>query len=221
MATLHIHLDESGDWKFVPKASKYLILAAAWTYDPRPLAHSLTALRYKLVRDGLNIDSFHASPDKQSTRNQVVSTLVSHDAWRFAAVVMEKRKVNPVLRDPHKFYPTFASVLLKFILRGQGRSASRAIVYADTIPMDSHAKKEGVVKAMKQTCADELLPTCTHHVYSHRSESNPWLQVADYCCWALRKKWEVGDTRTYEAIKARLAKEELELTAGGDGTVYY
>jgi hypothetical protein len=220
--TLHIHLDEAGNWEFSPKGSKYFVIAAAWTYDPQPLAHALTALRFRLIRSGVNIDSFHAAPDQQATRDLVVQTMLAHDGWRFAAIVMEKCKINPVLRDPQHFYPKFAGSLLKFVLRGRRRGPTeRVLVYADTIPMDTIAKREGVIKAMKLTCAAELDATVERHVFSHRRESNKWLQVVDYCCWSVQRKWERSETRTYTQLWPRIAATELNLTQRGDQTDYY
>jgi len=220
--TLHVHLDESGDWVFGPKGTKHFILAAAWTYDPQPLAHALTALRFQLVSQGINIESFHASPDKQATRNLVVQTIIVPANWRFASVVMEKRKINPALYAPERFYPTFAGALLRFVLRGFLQpQTSKVLVYADTIPMDTNRKREGVLKALKTTCAQELPGSTVQYAYSHCRESNKWLQIADYCCWAIARKWEQGDSRTYNQLAPRLAKTELDITALGDGTVYY
>jgi hypothetical protein len=224
MPTLHIHLDETGDWRFTPKSpSKYLILTLAWTYDPRPLAAALTSLRFSVVKAGTSLESFHATEDRQAVRNQVVQTIMAHQDWWFAAVVMEKRKINPVLYEPDKFYPKFASPLLKFVFRGRTyrRDTDRVLVYADTLPMSTNAKREGVLKALKETCADCLPDGVTHHVYSYRSHSNKWLQVADYCCWAMSKKWEKGDVRTYDQLYHRLKATELVITDSGDGTTYY
>ena len=220
--TLHIHLDESGDWKFRPQGSKYFVLAAAWTYNPQPLAQNLTDLRFRLVREGANLDSFHASPDRQTTRNLVVQTMVARTNWWYAAVVLEKCKINPVLREPHRFYPKFAGSLLKFILRGCLRpDTSHVLVYADTIPMNTNAKREGVMKAMKTICASDLDSDVKHHVFSHRRESNKWLQVVDYCCWSVYKKWDARDPRTYNTLRPRLKSRELVLTDRGDQTRYY
>jgi len=221
VSTLHIHLDESGNWEFSPKGSRFYSFAVAWTYDPQPLASALTTLRYGLVKQGHNIDGFHASPDQQATRDAVVRTLLGYSAWSFAAVVLEKCKVNPALREPQKFYPRFAGTLLKFVLRGRiRRGTSRVLFFADTLPLDTKAKREGVLKAIKTTSAAEI-PTVEHHVFSHRSESNKWIQVADYCCWSVHRKWESGDTRTYDSLRPRLAATELNVTDGGDQTTYY
>lgn len=223
MPTLHVHLDESGDWTFNPKGSKYFVLTVAWTYDPQPLASALTSLRFGLVAQGDNIESFHASPDRQSVRNAVVLTLLAHPDWQFAAVVLEKCKINPSLYPPERFYPQFAGTLLKFLFRGGAFRANttRVLVYADTIPMDTNRKREGVLKAIKTTCASELPKHITHHVFSHCRESNKWLQVVDYCCWAVAKKWERGNLLTYNQLQPRLRAREFDLTSRGDGTKYY
>lgn len=223
MATLHVHLDESGDWTFNPKGSKFFVLTVAWTYDPQPLATALTSLRFSFVARGDNIESFHASPDKQNVRNAVVQTLLAHQNWEFAAVVLEKRKINPSLYPPEKFYPQFAGSLLRFLFRGRAFQANttRVLVYADTIPMDTNRKREGVLKALKTTCAAELPAKVTHQVFSYCREGNNWLQVADYCCWAVARKWERGDLLTYNQLQPRLRAPEYDLTLRGDGTIYY
>ena len=51
------------------------------------------------------------------------------------------------------------------------------------------------------------------------SASDPCLQVADYCTWALQRKWERGDTRSYDLIKHKI-KYEYELWEHGK-THYY
>lgn len=223
MSTLHLHFDESGDLSFTPKSGKYFVLTVAWTYDPHPLAMALTRLRFRFIRRGHNIESFHASPDTQLVRDHVVRVMLEHADWRFAAVVLEKRKVNPSLRPPEKFYPFFAGSLLKFVFRGSAYrpGTSRVLVYADTIPMRSNAQREGVLKAIKQTCARELPPNLPHHVVSHCRQSNAWLQAVDYCCWSVATKWERSEARTYNQLLPHRAASELCVTDRGDQTIYY
>ena len=45
--------------------------------------------------------------------------------------------------------------------------------------------------------------------------------MADYCCWSVVRKWERGDIGTYDALKPRLYKPELDVFRFGDGTPYY
>ncbi len=51
------------------------------------------------------------------------------------------------------------------------------------------------------------------------SASDPCLQVADYCAWAVMKKWERNDLRPYDLIKDRITYE-YDLFAPGQ-THYY
>jgi hypothetical protein len=39
------------------------------------------------------------------------------------------------------------------------------------------------------------------------SMADPLLQVADYCTWAIQRKWESGKTRSYDLIKHRITHE--------------
>lgn len=221
MPTLHVHLDEAGNWAFSPKGSAYYILTAAWTFDPQPLAAALTDLRFQFIKQGLGIEGFHAAPDRQITRDAVVQTMLANAGWRFGAVVMEKRKINPSLYPPHRFYPTFAGALLRFVLSGpRAANTSSVLVYADTLPMDTRAKQEGVLKAIKTACKDRL-PSTPSHSFSHCHESNPWIQVADYCCWSVQRKWEKKDTRTYDLLRPKLQAAELVITDNGNGITYY
>jgi hypothetical protein len=91
------------------------------------------------------------------------------------------------------------------------------LVYTDSLPVHKH--KRSAEAAIKRAANADLggIPFSALH---HARASNPWLQVADYCAWAIRRKWEIGDLRTYDQIRPRLAKVELNITAVGDGTTY-
>ncbi|MBI3455494.1 MAG: DUF3800 domain-containing protein [Candidatus Rokubacteria bacterium] len=219
MPTLHVHLDESGNLGFAPTGTRYYVFAAAWTYDPAPLAHDLTRLRFMLLKQGHNLPAFHATTDRQVNRDAVVEALARHTNWHFAAVVIEKAKVNPVLREAHRFYPKFASSVLKFIFRRHLVSGTSTIlIFTDTLPVAKH--REAAEKAIKTACRQELDASIRFESYHHPSASNAWIQAADYCSWATFKKWEHGDVRTYEVLRARLAAPELDALKAGT-TKYY
>jgi hypothetical protein len=138
----------------------------------------------------------------------VISVLLSHAPWSFAAVVVDKAKVNPSTYDPQHFYPKFLAMVLRFILRGRVRPrTSRNLNYTDSRP---RVKKQAtsVQVAIKSSCQREL-PDIPFHVLNHRRESNASLQVADYCCWSVCRKWEHGNTNAYHRLKVRLAATEI------------
>jgi hypothetical protein len=37
--------------------------------------------------------------------------------------------------------------------------------------------------------------------------SDPCLQIADYCAWAIQRKWERGDERSYRLVADRIRSE--------------
>src|SRR5574337_604537 len=105
MPTLHVHVDESGDFNFSPSGTRYYVFAAAWTYNPSPLAADLTRLRFGLVKagysqDGQDLAAFHAREDPAPRRDAVIAALLAHAGWNFASIVVDKPRVNPVLYDP-------------------------------------------------------------------------------------------------------------------------
>jgi len=212
--TLHIHLDESGDFNFKRAGTRYYVFTAAWTYDPAPLAARLTALRFALLKTGHNVPAFHAAEDKQANRDEVVKALAEHSEWRFAAVVIDKPKVYPHLYAPHRFYPEYAASVLKYIFhRHVQERTTNVLVFTDTLPVK--AKRDAAEKAIKTTCRRELPDGIRFDSYHHPAASNAWIQVADYCSWAVFKKWEQADTRTYNKLRDRLAEAELDALRAG------
>lgn len=210
MSTLHVHADEAGDLNF-KAGSRFYIFGVVWTHDPAPLAATLQRQRYVWCRDGHDIARFHAQSDKAYQRQRVYDLMLADPSWTFSALVVDMSRVFPALQAPEKFYPRFLGHALEFPLRGRTTWASRVLVYTDRLPQ-MRAKKQGVEKAIKMTCAKELRPRqIPWHVFHHPSESNAWLQVADYCCWALQRKHEHGQDDFYRLVSPRLAAPELVL----------
>ena len=224
MSTLHIHVDESGDLNFAPKGSKFYIFTATWTYHPVPLAHNLHALRFSLIKAGRgsSLSRFHACEDAQEHRDKVVEMLSSHHFWWFAGIVVEKSKVNPVIQGPDHFYPKFLMMLLRFILRGNVRpDTSKILIYTDTLPegIGNRKERKAVSDTIAKVCAAER-PLIPLHLMHHSSHSNAWLQVTDYCSWSLCRKWENGDVRTYDKLRAKMAVPELDPMSKGTRRYY-
>lgn len=79
-------------------------------------------------------------------------------------------------------------------------------------------RRESVKAAFKRVCRQEL--DQPFNLYHHPRNSNGWLQVVDYCCWAVQRKWARHDLRTYDQLAHRLATPELDVLRRGD-THYY
>lgn len=64
----------------------------------------------------------------------------------------------------------------------------------------------------------QVSPVASYRVAFWPAETDPCLQVADYCTWALQRKWERGDERSYELIRAKIRSE---YDVWKTGTTYY
>ena len=85
------------------------------------------------------------------------------------------------------------------------KQAERLVVITDTIPVQKQRK--AVEKAIKQTLARMLPAGVTYDLLHHPSCSNYGLQVADYCNWAVLRKWQRGKTFYYDKLRRRLFSE--------------
>jgi len=228
MTTLHIHLDESGNFVFSRKGSRFYIFTAAWTYNPNPMAAKLSALRFQLIKDGHfrpgvldDLAGFHACDDPRPRRDLVIDILRNQLDWNFASIVIEKNRLNDTLYLPKEFYPKFLGMVLNFVLRGRVRPhTTQVLIYTDTLPMPTKAECLAVNKTIKASC-QATLKGKPFKILHHPSESNYWLQVADYCSWTICRKWEFGDTKAYDLLRPRLADTEIAPMSRGDGTLYY
>lgn len=216
MPTLHVHLDEAGELDFTRKArSRYYVLAAVWTYNPLPLATALTALRFTMNKAGSDVAGFHAQPDPQSRRQIVLNTIDRIPDWKFVSVVVEKRKVHPSIRAPQHFYPKFAGMPLHLILKYRVRpGTSQAMIYTGPMPVAGRPR-HAIQGAIKIACRKNLPGDIPFNIFHHPNHSNCWLQVADYCCWVVQRKWEMADLGPYTLLKGHLAAPELEVLRHG------
>ena len=210
MPTIHIHADESGDLRFDGGGSRYFVCAAAWTYEPVALADRLRALRFSLLRDGENLERFHASDDRAWCREKVIEALTAEDRWRFAALVVDKERIYHHLRDPLKFYPRFLPMVLAFVLQGRlAPGTDRVLIYTDRIPVQR--RRRAVEKAIQRSCKQALDDGIAFRMYHHASASNNWLQVADYCSWTVYRKYSADDRSYYDRWRRHMASSELYL----------
>lgn len=75
MADLYIYVDESGNFDFSPKGTEYFVITSASFLDPQKHKKKFDDLKYTLLKDGCDIEGFHASSDKQDTRDQVFNKI--------------------------------------------------------------------------------------------------------------------------------------------------
>ena len=217
---LYIFLDEGGNFDFSPKGTKYFTISSVSIVRPFDFYTSLTSLKYDLIENGLNLEYFHAAEDKQHVRDKVfdiISTFLPHVS--IDALIVEKSKAGPFLREVEQFYPTMLKVFLRYVCDTPNLLDYKGIIVTtDAIPVKR--KRVSVEKAIKIVASEIIGPLGKQYkVLHHASKSAFALQVADYCNWAIYRKWEKGDCRSYDLIKNKVRSEFDVFRAGS--TMYY
>ncbi len=217
MAKVLLFADEAGNFDFSLNqgATKYFVLGTVTLPSPH-VGHDLLELRRDLAWQGVALDStFHATTDAQQVRDAVFELLGQHD-FRIDATIFEKRKTQPHIQArPEYLYKLAWHLHFKYIAPRILGLGDELLVVAASI---GTKKRRRAIKAGIQDVVDQHSPTESWQVAFWPSKSDPCLQIADYCTWAIQRKWEMNDTRSYDLIKARVA---TEFHAFDSGTTYY
>lgn len=218
MAKKYLFADESGDLQFVRngKASTYFAVGTLCADEDQiwVLRTRLMRLRDELAWKAQGLDScFHASPDAQAVRDEVFAALVELD-FRFDITLLEKSKAQPSIRPDD---PTFYKYAWYYHLQ---YTAPRLFQADDSVQVVAaelgQKKKRKAFRNAVEEVMSQCLPYRTKRVLAFwRDDSDFGLQAADYCTWAVTRKWETGDDRAYNLIRDKIGSE-FDLFARGN-----
>jgi len=227
MRTLFIFIDESGNFDFSPNGTKYFVLSAVSTLSPLG-KERLEEIKYELMKNGINLEYFHAAEDRQIVRNQVYSFIERLEDIEIDSVIVQKNKTNPSLyismkkknsKKGEKLYTKVLQNLLQYIFCRYDNSTKidQVVVVLSSI-FDANKRKliEKTIKVyLKQIYSKPF------YLYFHENRSDKNTQIADYCCWAIYRKWTDGEIRPYNAVKkGNKIKSEFDIFKTGS-TIYY
>lgn len=204
--TLFVFLDEGGNFDFSPSGSKYFTLTSVATTRPFVFATPLIDIRCSQLELGFDLEYFHASEDQQVVRDAVFGVISAHMAsMRFDSVVVRKNRTAPKFQSTEALYPMMLRYLLQYVMRGFAGKHDKVVVVTDSIPQEK--KKRAIEKSIKTELSTALAGATPYHIFHHASKSSVGLQIADYVNWAVFRKWERGDDRSYNIISPSLQSE--------------
>ena len=229
--TLFLFLDESGNFDFSPKGTKYFVLSCLSTFRPVGERKSLLKLRYELLSNGLDQEFFHATEDKQIVRDKVFDIITSlKDDIEVHSVVAQKNKANPVLYKEEylkkgrkiervvgaEFYQRVCRTLLQYVFhRSNFKETDKIVAVLGAI--FTKDKQSLILKTLKKYLKENF--SMPFEIYFHSSEADLNCQIADYFGWAIAIKWERDEERPYKLIKNKV-KSTFEIFKRGP-TIYY
>lgn len=218
MPNAYVFADEAGCFTFKRRKegrkdgpSDYFILTTV-TAPEWGISDDLLRIRRDLALAGEHErDKLHATSDLQEVRNAVFA-VIAKQPFRVDATILKKCKAQPQTRiTEDRFYKTAWYYHFKHVGPKLARQADKMLITAAALGTRKTraAFKESVNETVQQT-----LPRDRWEVAFHESCKDPLLWVADYCSWAIQKKWEQGDSRAYELIKDKI-KTEFDLFKPG------
>lgn len=213
-STLYIFLDEGGNFDFSPTGSKYFSLSCVTMERPFKIHTELDTYKYNLMEYGLDQEYFHCTDDNQHVRNQIFNIINANNASiRIDSILVDKAKAHPTLRDDKHFYPKILGFLLKYVFEKVISSKfEEIIVITDAIPVNK--KRKAIEKGVKKILSEMLPKDSKYRIYHHSSKGHYSLQVADYCNWAIYRKWERNDRKYYDLIAPSI-KSEFDIFQNG------
>jgi hypothetical protein len=204
MADRYVFADEAGNFDFSrgSGASRYFILCTVES-SYCEAGDALLALRRDLGWRGLHLDRvFHATQDPQTVRDEVFALLADKD-FAVDATILEKCKAQPHLRDEAQLYKMAWYLHFKHLARRMN-SSDRLFVAASSL---GTKKARGALHSAVDDVVRQLSPCRSHRVAFWPADSDPCLQVADYCTWAIQRKWERQDQRSHVLIAPKIRSE--------------
>jgi hypothetical protein len=217
VADRYVFADEAGNFDFSrnPSASRYFILCTI-AIDDCSIGDDLLNLRREIGWRGLHLDSvFHASDDPQAVRDEVFDLLRVRD-FRIDATIFEKSKAFPRLQSDRALYKLAWYLHFKYVGRDIVASTDRVFVVASSL---GTKRRRGIFHRAVDDVVLQVSPSGRYRVAFWPAASDPCLQVADYCTWAIQRKWERKDVRSYDLIKSKI-RTEFDVWAVGP-THYY
>lgn len=213
---LFAFFDESGEFTYHPDRGAFIVFVGVVTPDPMLFTSEFAALRYELLQQGCRLERFHAASDKQVVRDRVFDLLAASRGYAVHSIVLRKNRVNPKL---YKYGPYSIAyrTMLKYLV-GSGNRIRNIHIIADTAP---GKKQQTNLEQFLRLRAEEVLRPrgIEYSVDHHNSSAHALLQAADYCAWAIQKKWKDGELRPYGRIQSRI-ENEFDIYGRGN-TDYY
>ena len=177
---------------------------------------ALARLRHDLIREHLPVgDCFHATAEDAFVRNRVYDEMLKHD-FKFQATICEKSKAQPqVTATKARFYKYPWYYHFKHAIAPHLRAEHRLFLTAASIG----TKKERLsyISGLEDVIGQSA-PDVPYAVDFRPALADPLLQAADYCAWAVQRKWERGDDAAYNLIQSR---KSYEYELWKKGTIYY
>jgi hypothetical protein len=166
---------------------------------------------------------FHACEEQQSVRDRAFDVIQTLD-FKIDSTIFEKRKAMPRTRQTEADFYQFAWFFhLKYLANRFNQPDVRLLVVPATLAV-GRSKKQSAFSAAVHSVVNQVAYLADAHCAFWMARTDPCLWLADYCSWAIQRKYEYlwqgePDIRSYDRIRAKL-RSEFDIFRHGQ-TMYY
>lgn len=201
-----VFADEAGCFTFKRQkgASTYFLLCTLTT-DDCGMSKDLLSIRRSLQLGGdTERNKLHATSDPQEVRDEVYKVMAAHQ-FRVDATILQKCKAQPHTREDE---PTFYRYAWYYHFKNVG---PRLLKHADKLMITAAAlgskRTKAAFKQAVNNTVQQITPRSQWEIAFMESSEDPMLWAADYCAWAIQRKWEIGDDRSHVLISNKIRSE--------------
>lgn len=195
---MFVFADEAGNFDFSrnPGASEYFTICTVTSRDTT-FGDDLLRLRRDLAWQGKHLNRvFHATEDPQAIRDEVLK-VISAATVRVDATLLEKRKAMPHLQSETHLYKMAWFLHFKYVALRILSVSDRLLVAAASVGTRG---KQKLFLAALEDVVQQVAPCSSYRVAFWPYQSDPCLWAADYFTWAVQRKHERGDDRSYRLV---------------------
>ena len=207
--TEHVYafLDESGNLDFSRKGTRYFVMTSVSMKRPFRINDAVDNYIYECIENGIDIEYFHCYSDSKRVRRVVYDLIAEHvGSIDIDCLIIKKSGVAAELQNGVRFYPAMLGRILNSTTQfaSVAEDSPEIVIITDTVPIN---KERRAVEKTIQTTLARVLPKVRYRAFHHQSRSHYGLQIADYCSWAIFRKWEIGDSTWYDQIQSSIRQE--------------
>ena len=196
-----------------PNVSRYFLICTVQMEDYN-IGTDVLSLRRDLAWSGVQLeaDQFHATTDPEEVRDAMFGLLATKQ-FRVDATILEKSKALPRLQDDlklykHAWYYHFKEIGPRLV----GPADREVMLHAASV--GTKKKRKAFLGAIHDV-VQQSLPGVEYRCSFWPAQTDPCLQVADYCAWAIQRAWERGDSRRLDQIRSKVVTQYDLFRSGG------
>jgi flagellar biosynthesis component FlhA len=204
----YLFLDESGDLGFNPKKknSKYFVITVLFASDKKLLESVVKKIHKNLRKKVKRLSGgvLHAVKEKPVTRKRLLKLLADKEI-SIMTIYLNKANVYTKLQDEkHVLYNYVTNILLDRIMTKHLGGNKEITVIASKRETNKFLN-DNFKNYLENQVANKHKKIITIEI--KRPSEEKALQAVDFACWAIFRKYEIGDEEYYSLIKKKIIEE--------------